>query len=302
MRTQAGNRSVDSIIGDFADRQQGSVSARQLRAAGIGRDAIGRRVRKRLLRPIHRGVYLVGHTAAAPYAEEMAAALACGDHAVVSHRSAAAMWGFLSYPAKGDVWITVADGTDRCRPGIRIHRTRRLGPADIRRIEGVPVTSPDRTVLDIAAVVDEARLEAAVAEAHVRKLVSDASLRRQLSRDRGRPGCGAVGALLERAGEPAHTKRKAERLLLRLVRRAGLPEPRANARVGPYEVDLLWREQRVVVEFDSIRFHTNRRAFKRDRDRTNDLQLRGYVVLRITWVHLTREWSATEARIRQALT
>lgn len=301
MHAQRLNGGIDRFIGELAGRQQGAVARWQLLAAGIGEGAVDHRVARGILRPIHRGVYLVGHAAPARYSREMAAALAVGSGAVVSHRSAAAMMEILRYPAKGDVWIVTATGHSQGRSGIRVQRTRVLAPRDTGRIDGVAVTSPARTLVDLAAVVEPDWLELAVAEAQVKRLVRTEDLRAQLQRSRKRPGVGRLRALLDRTAEPAYTKSLAERKMLSLIRSARLPEPEVNVHVGRFLVDFFWREQRVVAEFDSYEFHSHSRAFERDRDRTNELQLQGYTVLRFAWRHLTREPRRVEVRLRRAL-
>ena len=231
----------------------------------------------------------------------MATVLACGPGALVSHRSAARVFVVLPYPAIGDVWITTTSEGGRGLKGVRVTRTRNLEPDEVAFIGWLPVTSPARTLLDLAGVVDEVRLEQAVAEAQVRRLVIEADLRRQLARSNGRRGAAALRSLLGRGAEPALTRSEAERRLLSLIRGGFLPEPETNVRVGTYLVDFLWPKRRVIVEFDGFAFHSERRAFKRDRDRTNELQLHGYVVIRLTWEHLTRERSDTIDRLRRAL-
>jgi len=244
---------------------------------------------------------MVGHRAEARYAREMAAVLACGRNAVISHRSAAAMMGLLPYPATANVWITQARGDHRKRPGIRVHAVRVLWPREVRHLAGVPLTSPARTLLDLAAVVAGEQLERAVAEALVRRRVSSPELREQLRVDRGRRGAGRLRRLLDLQTEPAFTRSEAERRFLRLIRSAGLPEPLANARVGSMEVDFLWPRQRVVVEIDGRAYHSGPRAFERDRVRDNELQLRDYVVLRFTWLQLTRRAPLVRDRLHHAL-
>jgi very-short-patch-repair endonuclease len=301
MRRVSRSRRIDLLVRWLADRQQGVVARWQLLERGVSSHAIDARVKRGLLRQAHRGVYVVGHVAPARFAKEMAAVLACGPSAVVSHRSAAAMMEILPYPARGDVWVTVPNRSIEGGPGIRIAHSSRLHPVDVGLLERVPITSPARTLVDLAAVVDTNQLERAVAQAYVGGWVTEAELRRQLERDRGRRGAGRLRALLDREAEPAHTKSEAERRLLRIVRAAGLPEPRANAMVGPYEVELLWADQRVVAEYDSFEFHMNRRAFRRDRERTNWLQLQGHVVLRLTWHDLTRGRHQLRRRLKAAL-
>lgn len=265
-----GSQATDWAIARLAARQHGVVSRTQLLALGINRGAIARRVRSGRLHPVHRGVYLTGHTAALPRAREMGAVLACGDRAAVSHGSAAALWQLLPCPAKSAVDITVAGSRAPQRPGIRVRRTSSLSRRDVRRLGRIPVTSPARTLLDLAAEVGASDLERAVAEALARRLVGRRELLNQLARNRGRRGTAPLRTLLEANGGPARTRSEAERRFLALVRRADLPEPETNVKLGPYEVDFL-------------------------------LQVRGFNVIRVTWRQLTGTPEAVLARIVRAL-
>ena len=152
--------SPDRLIAELASRQRGVVSHKQLVAAGVKRKAINRRVRSGRLHTVHRGVYLVGHTVPANGAREVAAILACGTGAVVSHRSAANLWGPLPHPANPRlVDITVGGRHPGRRLGIRIHRVATLDRRDVRSLGRIPVTTPARTLLDLAAVVSSGDLE-----------------------------------------------------------------------------------------------------------------------------------------------
>ena len=213
----------------------------------------------------------------------MAAVLAVGNDAAVSHRSAAALWEILP-PADEDVDVTVTRGHPRSRPGIRVHRTRRL---EHSLNAGVRVTTPLRTIQDLGSTVGSRDLERAIEEAQVRRLVT----RQEVDL------LGSSGA----RPEPSLTRSEAERRLLALIRAARLPPPRTNTRVGRYEVDFLWADQRVVVEVDGFAFHSSRAAFERDRARDRDLQLSGYTVLRFTWRQLVDEPEAVVAAIAAAL-
>jgi len=277
------------------------VARRQLLALGITPRAIDRALNGDRLLPLHAGVYAVGHEALPLHAMEMAAVLACGPSAVISHRSAANLWSLPLETAAGQVEVTVRRGWAPRRRGIRVYRTRSLRRRDVRFLDHIPVTSPARTLSDVAALGHEEALELAVAEAISRGLVDFAAIREQLNRDGPRPGTKSMRLLLDRDDGPALTRSVAERKLLRMIRAASLPSPVVNARVGRYEVDFLWREQRLIVEVDGFAWHSSRRAFERDRARDAELQLAGYRVLRITWRQLTREPNAVIQRIARAL-
>ena len=302
MYRQNRSRWIDALIFWLADRQRWTVARWQLLERGVPAHAIDMRVRRGLLIPLFRGVYIVGHRGPVPLQREAGAVLVYRHGVAISHRSAAAMMELLPYPARADVWLTVARRSVEPRSGLRVRCVARLDPRDVRRLEGLPVTSPARTLVDLAAVVDAEQLERAAAAAlRADRWVTEGELSEQLERDRGRRGAGRLRALLERDAEPAHSKSDAERLLVRIVREAELPEPRTNVYIGPYEVDLAWPERRVVAEYDSWEFHSDRQSFRRDRERTNWLQLQGYVVLRFTWHDVTRGRRALKARLKQAL-
>jgi very-short-patch-repair endonuclease len=232
----------------------------------------------------------------------MAAVLACGRNAVVSHHSAAYLWRLLPDAARArDVDVTVPARDPGKKPGIRVHRTRALDRRDVRTCDGVPITTPARTLLDLAGEASARELERALAEAHVRRLTSRRDLLSLLARHGGRPGSPEIRRFLEADQGTRPTRSQAEERLLALVRAARLPMPDVNVRVGPIEVDFLWREERLVVEVDGFRFHASRAAFERDRLRDAELQAGGLRVMRVTWRQLTREREATLARIARAL-
>jgi very-short-patch-repair endonuclease len=301
-RVESDVRNPDRAIAALAAKQHGVVSRAQILSAGIERGAITRRVRAGRLHPVHRGVYLVGHPVPTEGARELAAILACGPGSVVSHRSAGHLWRLLPYQANpGPVDVTVAARKLATTPRIRIHCVGALEPRDFRTLHRIPITTPARTLLDMATVLRPYLLERVVAEAEVRRLVRKRDLVDQVDRNRGRPGTRALRSLLELEGGPAFTRSEAERRLLALLRAAALSLPRANARLGRYEVDFLWPEHRLVVEVDGYAYHGNRAAFERDRQRDAALAASGYTVLRVTWRQLVDAPEAVIARIASAL-
>lgn len=296
-----GAEGTDWAIARLATRQHGVVSRRQLLAGGATRWAIEWRIASGRLHVVHRGVYRVGHRAPGKRAREMAAVLACGPGAVVSHRTAGRMWELLAGGEPDVIDVTVRRSRAPNRPGIRTRRTEALDDGDISLLDRIPITSPARTLLDLAAVLRPHMLERVLAEAQVRRLVDRRSIAAQLDRNPRRPGTRALRALVELERGPALTRSEAERRMLRLLRAAELPQPVVNARVGRYEVDFLWREQRVVLEVDGYAYHSNRRAFERDRERDAALAARGYTVLRVTWRQLVEAPHAAVARLAAAL-
>ena len=301
-RRETAVRNIDPLIAELASRQRGVVSRAQLVGAGIHTDAIKLRIRARRLHPVHRGVYLVGHSEPMHGAREMAAVLACGPGTVVSHASAAQLLKLLPYPAKPrPVDVTVESRQRARRAGIRIHCVESLDRRDTRALRGIPTTTPARTLLDLATLLPAHLLERAIAEAEVRRLVRRRDLVDQLERNQGRRGTRALRRLLELEGGPAFTRSSAERRLLKLVRAAHLPIPETNAKLYGYEVGFLWREHRLVVEFDSFQFHSPRARFERDRERDAVLAAKGYTVIRVTWRQLVDTPEAVVARIAAAL-
>lgn len=273
------------------------MTAQELRAAGLTPKAVAVRRQAGRLHPLHPGVDAVGHLALGPDALALAAVLACGPGAVLSHLSAAVLWELLRAIA-GPVHV-LRTGTHRRGPaGVRLHRAVELRPADVRVLRGVPVTSPARTLLDLAATIDDDGLLArALDEARARRLVGRKELARMIGT--GRPGTASLRrALLD---GPTFTRSEAERRLLTVVRAAGLERPRTNVRIAGFEVDALWPGARLVVEVDGYVFHSGRRAFEHDRLRDQRLQATGYRVLRFTWRQLTERPEAVAATLGAAL-
>jgi predicted transcriptional regulator of viral defense system len=170
----------------LAAAQHGAITAAQLAAAGIGRRAIARRLADGRLQRVHRGVYLAGPVQS-PHARASAALLAAGPTAVLSHRSAAELWELLA-PARGPIELTATERRPRSRQNIVVHTTASLPQSDIRRRHRLPLTSPERTLVDLATVLDAHALERAVEEAQVRRLANPGTLAAAVERHRGRPG------------------------------------------------------------------------------------------------------------------
>jgi very-short-patch-repair endonuclease len=251
----------DLVIARIAARQHGVVSLAQLQTARIGRQGIYRRIEGGRLHRLHRGVYAVGHTNLSFEGRCMAAALAVDGDAVVSHRSAAAVWG-LHPPHEGRIDVTVpGNGGRRRRHGITVHRSHSLIASLTTRRNGIAVTTPARTLSDIHRTSPQPVFQAAVRRALDLRLISNHELR----------------------ADADLTRSELERRFLTLCGRHRLPPPEVNARVDRYEVDFTWREQKVIVETDSWRHHSHRAAFESDRARDARLQSQGFRVLRFTW-------------------
>jgi very-short-patch-repair endonuclease len=290
-------------VAAIAGVQRGCVARRQLLAAGITSSAIARMVAQGLLRREHVGVYALHDAGLMPLGRETAALLACGERAVLSHTSAAAVWGLI--PAHhGPVEITLGcPGTGRRRPAIRLHRSGILLIRDVRIKERLPLTSPAWTLLDLAGRLDGRSLERALDEALVvLKIVSRAQMVDVLRRANGRPGASLLRSLMARRKNAAITHSTAERRCLELIRQAGLPEPQTQVRIAGYTVDFLWPAHRVVFEIDGYNFHTSRFAFDRDRRKDGALKAAGYDANRLTRDQVMFEPYLAVAAIAAALT
>jgi very-short-patch-repair endonuclease len=265
----------DRVLAEMARRQHGVVTVAQLVTSGVSRRAIERRVESGHLHRIHRGVYVVGHTALPPLAREAAALLATGPSSALSHRSAAKLHRLLPLDALAEVDVTVTSQR-RARGGVNVRRGA-LTSQDVQKHQGLWVTTPRRTLDDLRRTTARRTYERAAAEAQILKLVAP-----------------------EPDG-PQPTRSEAERVLARLVREARLPLPSMNVPLEGFEVDALWPAQRLVVEVDSFAFHRTRRAWERDHRKTAALEAADYRVLRFTWSDLTDERLATAARLARAL-
>jgi len=273
-----------------AARRHGLVTTAQLLGCGWSKDVIAARVRRGWLRQRYRGVYLVGPLET-PHTPALAAVLACGDGALLSHYPAAVLWG-LCPPLAGPMHVTLPAGA-HARAGIVVHRAA-LHPADVTRCQGVPVTSAARTILDLAAT--ELEIDRPLNEARILRLVSDPSLNEQFSRYPRHRGTAALKEAADAA--PGFTRSEAEHRALDLIRRAGLPEPETNVRIAGYEVDLLWRTERLIVEIDGYAFHSSRRSFERDRRKDQALLAAGFRTMRITWRQIEDQVAAVAAITR----
>ncbi len=266
----------DRIVAGLARRQYGVVTLAQLHAAGIGSDAVKRRVRAGSLHRIHRGVYAVGHRGLGNEGRWLAAVLAVGESSALGFRSAAEHQRLLS-PRSGVVdVITPGSGGRTKRAGIRIHRSSSLTETDVVIRDGIRVTTPARTFMDLRRVVSPAEFRKAVRQAEVLGYELD--------------GVKADG-----------TRSELEHLFLRLCRRHRLPLPEVNVRIGPFVVDFLWREQGLIVETDGRRFHRGATASAGDGRRDVELRRLGYEVRRFSYLQVTRDGAAVAAEVRQAL-
>ena len=290
----------DGEIARVAELQRGIIARAQLRAAGLSPAAIKHRLVIGHLHALYPGVYVFGRPRLEPLAGATAAVIYADGRGVLSHGTAATMWGMLDEP-QAPVRLTVVGGELRSRRGLIVHRTRSLSKADVRLCRRLPVTSPSRTLLDLAGMLDGHELEAAYAMAMRRRLTNPDEVAAAIARAPLKQGVATLRTLTQHGVTPILTRSVYERKLLRLIRAAELPTPRTNATVEGHEVDLLWPEQRLVVEFDGFAYHSDRTAFERDRLRDQRLIAAGYRVLRITARQIERTPIAVIARIVAAL-
>lgn len=264
---------------------------------------ISSRLERGALHRIHRGVYSVGHSVLSVLGRWMAATLALGPRSVLSHRSAGELWGLV--PRSGRVIDVTRPTLARARPGIAPHRA--LLPADERTVvDGIPVTTVPRTVLDYAVGASRREVERALNEMEVQQLRDALSIRDLLARYPRRRGSAVVRALLDEGDETRGVpKRELEERFAALVERHGLPRPRRNAdlavRSRLFNVDCLWPDARLVVELDGRAVHGTHTAFEADRERDRLMLTDGWGVMRITWAQLRDEERAVAADLRAAL-
>jgi len=298
---QLQERSPDPAIASLAAAQYGVVSRAQLIDLGVERGAIALRLERGRLHVIHRGVYGVGHRLLTRQGRWMAAVLAGGAGAVLSHRSAAAHWGVLP-PSSREADVTVSRSL-RCRRGLRFHHSR-LPADEVTVRDGIPVTSTSRTLLDLAAVLNTEQLRRAAHEAEVRRLWDHVSLADLLARHPRRPGAAAVRAIVA-APDQGITRNRLERRFLAVLDRHGLPRPATNVAMHAghhfIEPDCVWRRERVIVELDGHATHGTRASFEDDRARDRALVAAGWRVIRITWRQLRDEPAAVAGDVRAAL-
>lgn len=264
---------------ELARHQHGVVSRAQLLELGLSSEAIVHRVAKGRLHPVARGIYAVGRPELSRHGQWLAGVLSCGPTAVLSHRSAAALWE-IRPEASGQIEVTVSTQVRRRRPGVTVH-CRALEPSERTSRDGIPVTTAARTLLDLATTLHRKQLEAAINEADKLDLIGPDALRAMLDDYSGRPGVAALRAILDR-----HAFRKTdsdlERRFLAIVRRAELPLPETGQQVNGFKVDFHWPDLGLVVETDGLRYHRTSVQQARDRVRDNAHVAAGLTLLRFT--------------------
>ena len=290
---------MDREIAALAARQHGVVSCAQLLELDVSDDEIRGRLARGSLHSLHHGVYAVGHRAVTREGQLLAAVLAAGPNAALSHASAAELWA-LPAPRAQD--IEVIARSRRGRPGIRFHRCQ-LEPHEITVHKSIPVTTPERTILDLAARESTDRLERLIRQAEYEHLASTASLSSCFSTHEGARGSKRLRKALDLATETTGaTRSKLERKFLAFIRRNALPRPKLNHRIElptrTVFADAAWPRHRLIVELDSRKAHANRHSFESDRARDRDLLVAGWTTTRVTWRQLHDDEAALAAAIR----
>jgi hypothetical protein len=299
MRTDSCTRTREIDLAELAGRQHGVVSHRQLLAIGFTRGGVGRRIAAGRLHRLYPGAYAVGHRSVTTLGRFMAAVLACGPRAVASHRTAAFVLG-IGVDLWSAVEVSTVDRGVAARPGIVTHRPREL---ERTVVDGIPVTTLPRTLLDLAEVVPARRLERAFEEADRLRLLDRRAVEALCRRSYGRHGLRPLQALLDRERDPPPaTRSELEGRFLEACREAGLRPPEVNGFVEGFEVDAFWRAEGLAVELDGFESHGTRAAFERDRRRDERLQLAaGCRVLRFTHRRLDRDTSGVVEAVSNGL-
>jgi len=284
----------------LATKQHGVVSHAQLLELGFNRRLIERRIWEGWLLPVHRNVYAVGSRRLGRRGHWWASVLAYGPGAVLSHRTAAALWGLRR--ARGPIDVTAPTGRQGIhrRERLWIHRCR-LDPAERTLRDGIPVTTLARTIFDLSEVAPYKEVRAAAEEADRLKLLRVAELRAVCGRGYGRRALRPMRRLLAELEPPSEGRSPLEQRFHQFIREHGIPEPHHNVEVMDHEIDTLWPAAKLIAELDSWEFHAHRAAFERDRARDTRLLLAGYRTIRITHRRIENEPSQLAAEIAQLL-
>jgi predicted transcriptional regulator of viral defense system len=277
----------DGRIARIAEAQHGLVTLGQLVDIGVSAGAARKWVERGRLNLVYPGVYAVGHALLNREGPLMAAVLACGPGAVISHVSAAELWGLIG-SGSVDIDVTAPNRRGRTPADINAHRDGALHGTDRTHLRGIPCTTVARTLLDLAAVLSPWELRKAVAEAEVLGLLNIREVRALIRRCRGRRGVARLRLCVDELDPSTkRTRSELERIFLTLCKRAGLPRPEVNVpleaaglRLRP---DFLWRDVRLIIETDSRKFHGTASAFELDRQREQRFFAAGWQVVRCTW-------------------
>jgi very-short-patch-repair endonuclease len=280
----------------LAAAQHGLVTRRQLLDLGFSPEAIKHRIRRGRLHPIFRGVYAVGRPGLSQEGQWMAAVLACGAGAVLSHLAAGGLYRIVAAAAVVDVSIPLPQTASR--PGVRIHRRIALAPSQLTEHVGIPVTTPAQTLIDLATLLEPDALEAAIIEADKRELATPDAVRASLDELGPLPGTATLRTLLDRRTFIL-TDSHLERRFPRIARRAGLPQPLTGRRVNGFKVDFYWPDLGLVVETDGLRYHRTPQQQARDARRDQAHTAAGLTPLRFTHAQVAYDAATVESILRR---
>ena len=291
----------DLAVARLAAAQRTLVSSEQLAGCGFGRDAVAYRVNAGRLSIVFTGVYSVGCGELPPLARELGALLACGQGSFLSHRSAAFVWGMRKTPP-AQVEVSAVGRERKSRRGIRVHRVKAVDRREVRREQGLWVSSPARAVLEVAAAGARDELIDVIDAGLALRRITPSELKGVHERNRGRRGVGRLAEVLGDETAMAISRSRAEKVLLRLIRDARLPIPETNVKFGRFEADFVWRAERLIVELDTVTYHSGPGVFQRDREKDLVYRDAGYDVLRFTRWHVIHEPTMVLVRLVRALT
>jgi very-short-patch-repair endonuclease len=292
-----GHPPTDRGLSRLATRQHGVVSLAQLRDLGLSASTVRSRVTAGRLHRVHLAVYAVGYRRLTPRGRWLAAVLACGPGAVLSHLAALAFWELRPRPG-GPIDVTVVARGRGGPAGIRVHCVRALDPRDHLTRDGIPVTTVPRALLDYARTASPEQLRTAVEAADRLDRLDIAEILALIARSPGRATRALSDAIAALTGAAPWTRSELEREFLALVRAAGLPEPQANVLVAGHLVDFFWPSAGLVVEVDGYAFHRGRTSFETDRRRDTDMALADLRAIRLTQRRVQRERGRVQAELR----
>lgn len=296
----------DAEVARLAELQHGHVHLHQLRAAGIQRNALAHRIRVGRMHPVLPRVYLVGRPQRDVIGRMMAAALYFRGDALVTELAAAQLWGLLDttqvLKPNDPISVLLVGRNSEEPPGIRVRRTKALLKQDIRWRHGIPVTSPALTILRLAGQMGDLELETVLSAGFRKRLVRRSQLDDVMARYPGAKGIATLRGLLEHTESLRDTRSRYERKLLRLLKDADLPLPITNTWVGGVEVDGVWPDLKLVLEFDGWQWHGERDGFETDRLRDQRVLIAGHQTLRVTARQIDWRPYALVARIASIAT
>ncbi|MGO9496601.1 MAG: DUF559 domain-containing protein [Solirubrobacteraceae bacterium] len=293
-------RGGDLAASQIAAGQKTLATTEQLVACGLSDDAVAYRLKTGRLHVVFRGVYSMGCGELPPLALELAALLACGERSFISHWSAAFVWGLLKTPPP-QVEVTVVGRCCKSRAGLKVHRIQAIDRAEIGRHEGLWISTPARAVLEVASSASVDGLAEVINEGQGLRILTPQALEAVRRRNRGRRGMARLAQVIGDEDAMTITRSRAERAFLKLIRDARLPAPQVNQRLGRYEPDFMWREQRLIVELDSYRFHGGPGGFHNDHEKDLVYRDAGFDVLRPTRNHVIHEPARVLVRVVRAL-